>query len=259
MFVIQFTCYLDMANEMRKISPTAGTDECMALANTWVRNCTANHPSCPAPSYILPTRVIHIGSEHVDPVLHVSGTDQAQYVALSHCWGSSQLLTTTTATLEKRKQGIPMKSLPKTFQEAIITTRRLGLEYIWIDSLCIIQDSAEDWARESANMAAVYSGATVVIAADAAQSSADGCFGPFTQGPGRNLSVAIACLDDQGLACEVYARELHFRDNLSRHCEHQSQGCAPLPLSLRGWVRKPPSHAFILSILPIAFDNANKL
>jgi hypothetical protein len=229
-----------MANEMRKISPTAGTDECMDLANTWVSNCITNHPYCPASSNNLPTRVIRVGSEHIDPVLHISGTDQGRYVTLSHCWGSSQLLTTTIATLEKRKQGVPMTSLPKTFQDAISTTRRLGLEYIWIDSLCIVQDSAEDWARESANMAAIYSGAVVCIAADAAQSSADGCFGPFLHGPRRNLSVAIPCVNDQGLACEVYAREVQSRDNLSRHCEHQSQDCAPLPLSLRGWVRKPP-------------------
>jgi hypothetical protein len=181
------------------------------------------------------------------------GGDQAQYVALSHCWGGAQLLATTTVTLGKRKEGIPMASLPKTFYDAVITTRKLGFDYLWIDSLCIIQDSTEDWAQESANMAAVYSGATVVIAADAAQDSTDGCFGPFVQAPRRNLSVAIPCINDEGLTCKVYAREAHFR-NSHYQCEHgPRQNVPPLPLSLRDWVRKPHYNMFIVSMLLVDF------
>jgi hypothetical protein len=231
---------LGRANTTPKVSSNAGTDECMALANEWTRNCIANHPLCPAPSCILPTRVIKVGSEHIEPMLHVSRGEQAQYAALSHCWGGSQLLTTTLATLEQRKQGIPLMSLPKTMYEAVITTRKLGLDYLWIDSLCIVQDSTEDWAQESANMAAVYSGATVVIAAEAAQSSTDGCFGPFTRGPWRNVSVAIPCVDDQGLPCKVYARETQMRGY--NECEHRPKSyreSTPLPLSTRGWVINP--------------------
>jgi hypothetical protein len=192
----------------------------MTLANEWVKDCIANHLICPCPSTLLPSRVIKVGCEQIDPMLYVpSGDDRAQYAALSHCWGGLHGITTTIATLEERKQGIPMTSLPKTFRDAIVITRRLGIEYLWVDSLCILQDSTVDWAREAANMAAVYSGAAVVISADAAQNSNDGCFGPYQQGYTRNVSFAIPCVDDQGLDCRVYARR-NQRTKHSHELEH---------------------------------------
>jgi hypothetical protein len=210
----------------------------MALASDWMKDCIANHPMCSSPSTLLPSRVIKVGSEQVDPALHITGGDDcAQYAALSHCWGDSHVLTTTTTTIEDRKQGLLMTSLPKTFSDAIIITRRLGIEYLWIDSLCILQDSSEDWAREAANMAAVYSGATVVIAADAAERSTDGCFVPYKEGHGKNLSVTIPCVDDQGLECQVYARE-RMQRSVHDQIEHRplDYSYAPaLPLNLRGW------------------------
>jgi hypothetical protein len=145
------------------------------------------------------------------------------------------MITTTVATLEERKQSIPMASLPKTFRDAVITTRRLGIEYLWIDSLCILQDSTEDWAREAAKMAAVYSGAAVVIAADAAQSSVDGCFGPYQQGSNRNLSVTIHCVDDQGLECKVYARKATWRKYWNDLEHFTATEYSISPLSGRGW------------------------
>jgi Heterokaryon incompatibility protein (HET) len=71
---------------------------------------------------------------------------------------------------------IDLNSLPKTFQDAITTTRALSIDYIWIDSLCIVQDDVEDWEREAANMAGIYESAEVTIAAAWGSNGSCGCF-----------------------------------------------------------------------------------
>jgi hypothetical protein len=77
-------------------------------------------------------------------------------MALSHCWGSAQTFVTTKSTLAARKSGINFGDLPKTFQDAIVVTRMLGVQYLCIDSLCILQGDVEDWEREGSRMADIY-------------------------------------------------------------------------------------------------------
>lgn len=86
------------------------------------------------------------------------------------------MATTTLGTLQSRLTSIPLPKLPKSFREAILITRRLGYEYIWIDSLCIIQDDPADWERESAKMADIYENAVLTLAASDAIDSQHGCF-----------------------------------------------------------------------------------
>ncbi|KAF8858560.1 HET-domain-containing protein [Acephala macrosclerotiorum] len=81
--------------------------------------------------------------------------------------------------LRNRLAKIPLKALPKTFSEAIKATRKLGVRYIWIDSLCIIQDSLEDWQRESVLMGKVYSNCLCTIAA----ADSKDCHGGLIQAP----------------------------------------------------------------------------
>jgi Heterokaryon incompatibility protein (HET) len=66
------------------------------------------------------------------------------------------------------KRGMPINSLPKTFQDAMIVAKHLSMQYIWIDSLCILQDSIEDWQQESAKMMNIYRYAELNITATAA-------------------------------------------------------------------------------------------
>jgi len=80
------------------------------------------------------------------------------------------------STLSQRQASIPPSKLPKSFRDAIQITRRLGYEYIWIDSLCIIQDDPADWERESAKMAEIYENAVLTIAVSDAVDSLRGCF-----------------------------------------------------------------------------------
>ena len=89
--------------------------------------------------------------------LYETEQELAHYTTLSHCWGKKHIVTTTKATLEQRKLEVPWLLLSRTFQDAITITRELGIRYIWIDSLCIIQDDKEDWERVSAKMAEIYS------------------------------------------------------------------------------------------------------
>jgi hypothetical protein len=98
------------------------------------------------------------------------------YACLSHNWGGFQPLRTLTSTLEAHKQDIPWDALPKTFHDAVTITLRLNLKYIWIDSLCILQDSAEDWSVESSLMASIYRNATITLSAAASKGPDDGLF-----------------------------------------------------------------------------------
>ncbi|KAH6718373.1 heterokaryon incompatibility protein-domain-containing protein, partial [Leptodontidium sp. MPI-SDFR-AT-0119] len=94
------------------------------------------------------------------------------YVTLSYCWGDlSSMSTTTKSSLKARLENIAWNDLPKTFQDAISLVRKLKIEYIGIDSLCIVQDDDKDWKQESVKMAEIYSNAYLTIAATCASNA----------------------------------------------------------------------------------------
>ncbi|KAJ4354629.1 uncharacterized protein N0V89_006366 [Didymosphaeria variabile] len=124
----------------------------------------------------LPTRVITVGSGEADIRLHETEQTTGMYACLSHPWGKRPLVRTLKENLSQFKAGIPWSVLPRTFQDAIDFTRRLGLQYIWIDSLCIIQDDPLDWQREAAQMATIYQHAYVTLAASKATDSSRGLY-----------------------------------------------------------------------------------
>lgn len=103
---------------------------------------------------------------------------KARYAALSHCWGQNQPLRTTKSTISVYTQSIDWNALPVVFQDAITVARRLDLRYIWIDSLCIVQDDPDDWAAESVKMGRIYSNAYIVIAASQSRDGADSFLAP---------------------------------------------------------------------------------
>ncbi|PMD49345.1 HET-domain-containing protein [Hyaloscypha bicolor E] len=100
-----------------------------------------------------------------------------RYLALTHCWGKRPMpLLANLNNLDSLLQNIPFENLSKTFQDAIIATRRLGFQYIWIDSLCILQDDDDDWINEAAHMGSIYSGCFLNLVAADAPDGAAGCF-----------------------------------------------------------------------------------
>ena len=100
----------------------------------------------------------------------------SRYLALSPCWGGIAPVILTSNNIDSLKAGIKLAELPKTFQHAIALARFVHVRYLWIDSLCIIQDSDTDWKCEAAAMKDVYKHATLTIAATGAETSNDGLY-----------------------------------------------------------------------------------
>lgn len=170
----------DMAVLPRPIfSPTLASDSCFTQVSKWLNDCinSHTHPTCQQPFIpLLPSRVLDLGlnSSKLDLRLLTTHGESGNYIALSHRWGIDQTFSTKKASLLDREKLIKFKALPKTFQDAIIITRRIGVRYLWIDSLCIIQDDAEDWEKEAAMMSEVYMKALFTIAAASAFSDLEG-------------------------------------------------------------------------------------
>ncbi|PVH81422.1 hypothetical protein DL98DRAFT_349267, partial [Cadophora sp. DSE1049] len=132
--------------------------------------CKDNHEKCKLESNTwLPSRLLDVGPRDGSQLPRLIETkesnDLGPYAALSHMWGSLIPLRTIQGNYQELKSGIPMWKLSKNFAQAVVTTRQLKLRYLWIDSLCIIQDLASDWNKEAATMHKVYSHAEVTIVA----------------------------------------------------------------------------------------------
>ncbi|KAK4248959.1 putative heterokaryon incompatibility protein [Corynascus novoguineensis] len=156
----------------------SSSDVAFRRIETWIQQCISTHEKCapPALNPPLPSRVIDVDSSHGSVMLFESKGQTGRYTALSHSWGTSSRLTATKATLDDLKAGIALSSLPKTFRDAVEITRRLGIRYIWIDCLCIVQDDPRDWEVEAAYMGQVFQNAYVTISAASCEDSTSGCF-----------------------------------------------------------------------------------
>jgi len=158
------------------------SQESFSMVSRWLEKCLNTHThGCriaeigALPENILdtecvefPTRILDVGESHALEIKLIdSGSMKGQYVTLSHRWPVDPALhfKTTPSTIEKRRKGIKITAMPKNFQDAVTVVRKLGLRYLWIDSLCILQDSTEDWERESAVMGQIYHRSTLTIMA----------------------------------------------------------------------------------------------
>jgi heterokaryon incompatibility protein (HET) len=151
------------------------------MAAAWMNECLTGHKRCIGAGNltppVLPTRVIDVGPSDgsQSPRLHTGRAERALYFTLSYRWpqGHSDIFQTTNLRLGRYKTAIPLEALPKSMQDAIFVTRRFGIQYLWIDALCIIQDSREDWNAEARDMAKIYKNSllTISAAADNAEAS----------------------------------------------------------------------------------------
>ncbi|KAH7120496.1 heterokaryon incompatibility protein-domain-containing protein [Dactylonectria macrodidyma] len=138
-----------------------GADTSWEQVTSWLSHCLENHKACVhqySESWY-PTRLIDVGKpgdSMVKLCLTATSNPEGPYVTLSHRWGLGEMLKLKSGNLQQHLHGIPLADLPQTFADAIQVARSLQVQYIWIDSLCIIQDSAEDWQAESAQMNNVY-------------------------------------------------------------------------------------------------------
>ncbi|RBR11624.1 hypothetical protein FVER53590_14177 [Fusarium verticillioides] len=159
--------------------PAQGSTEQFLLLKEWARVCGLEHEKCRSGKdqivKAMPTRLISVH----EPVhlLDSSSINPTDYIALSHCWGKlteDQKFCTYKRNIAQVRTKIDTDRLPKTFRDAIVVTRGMGIQYLWMDSLCIIQDDAIDWKQEAGKMEQVFSGAYCTIGATAAKSSVDG-------------------------------------------------------------------------------------
>ncbi|KAH6684977.1 heterokaryon incompatibility protein-domain-containing protein, partial [Plectosphaerella plurivora] len=152
------------------------TEPTLNLIRKWDQDCLNSHVKCRESLPKLPSRVIDVRVANGKCKLVETKGASGRYMTLSHCWGTLRILTTVKENIDIHRRGIDLKALPKTFQDAIWMTDRLGIQYLWIDSLCIVQNDADDWARESALMAAIYSNSHLTLAATASKNGSEGLF-----------------------------------------------------------------------------------
>lgn len=195
------------------------------------------------------------------------------YVTLSHCWGTAPFLRLTRDELRRFQDGIPIDSLPQTFQDVIIIAWRLRIRYIWIDALCIIQqgDNGLDWEREASLMNMVYSKSFCNISAAWATDSSKGLFSNRNPTSLHRTEVDLH-VEGHTPACERYTlsdikqmwgrellraplnrrawvlqerllapRILHFcrHELLWECCEKEASESYPIEIPPRGWRSAP--------------------
>ncbi|RMJ15017.1 hypothetical protein CDV36_005305 [Fusarium kuroshium] len=148
----------------------------------WLKGCEDGHGKCGiGRDVILPTRLVDVakifrGSESGVKLIDSTG-QRGTYMCLSHCWGKAPIeIMTKKSSLQERLDFIPSQELPPSFHQAIQLVRKLGIPYLWIDSLCIIQNDDEDWKREAAQMVNIYRNAYATLAVTWSPDSRGGCF-----------------------------------------------------------------------------------
>ncbi|KUJ07037.1 HET-domain-containing protein, partial [Mollisia scopiformis] len=142
--------------------------------------CLERHNGCNNRTSFRPERLIDLTGRN--PRLRLESqlveNEYIEYATLSHCWGKPQTRSCqlTTLTLVDVMSVIPLEKLSKNFRDAIAICKELKIQYIWIDSLFIIQRDAADWAAESITMVNVYGGGILNISASGASDGSQGCF-----------------------------------------------------------------------------------
>jgi len=200
---------------MPRISYNTASEESFVSASRALKTCVESHERCKYNfNTKLPTRVLDLG--HPDKPLSVklyeSSGLEAHYTCLSHCWGQTRSIKTERSNIASHYQGIVWTTLPRTFQDAIVFTRKLGLHYLWIDSLCIMQDEKFDWLKESANMSSIYKNSYLTISATKSANDDRGCFSR-DMAPDQDYSLTAPEHPQQ-----IYVREKLKHWNTIDHC-----------------------------------------
>ena len=131
---------------------------------------------------MMPRRLLKFSTQLSDgsriKIVEIDATpEEKPYVTLSHRWGKDETCKTTTENLgELKTDGLIFKDLPRTYRDAVEVTAQLGYSYLWIDSLCILQNDEEDWKVEAPRMAVIYGNAVFTLAAMDAEDSGSGLF-----------------------------------------------------------------------------------
>ncbi|KAL9073787.1 MAG: hypothetical protein Q9157_004612 [Trypethelium eluteriae] len=165
------------------------------MVENWLHECIRTHEHCKsASSQYLPNRLLAINGASFQLVSSDSIPSSERYITLSHHWGEVSTAQDTIllqTTYDHLRTDHAISSLPKTFRDAMAISSKLGIKYLWIDKLCIYQDSLEDWRREVGMMQDIYKNAFLNISALGARDEGEGCF--FDRDP-RDIAPTIVKL-----------------------------------------------------------------
>ncbi|KAK0609608.1 heterokaryon incompatibility protein-domain-containing protein [Bombardia bombarda] len=220
-----------------------GSTASLVDIKSWLSRCDSSHTICRRADVPLPKRVLELKilpdsskSAH-EPDISVRLVEDitlpTRYACLSHRWGSAtHTCQTTKSSLSDHLISIPWAKLPKTFQDAVSVTVSLGISYIWIDSLCIVQDDADDWATQAAQMCDIYTRAYVTLAATCSSDSDEGLF---------RTSPSYPFAINSGLMGLMRRRRGYLVRRVPEHPTWQPDGLrqmmvTELPLLGRAWV-----------------------
>lgn len=216
---------------MRNLRGMTDLDICKG----WISECERHHSRCPPiVNRRLPTRVIDVGdpSRGIEPHLMETNGDWGRYATLSYCWGKPDPVKTSIKNIDRHRRSLHTTGIPRLFTDAFEITRILGLQYLWIDSYCIIQDDGSDKAREIANMADIYSYSAFTIAAPQLNNSYAGI--PRGVNP---VAIDTSCAIPVSWSGKRSAGLVRISRPFSWSIvKAESQRDLPTPLFTRGWV-----------------------
>jgi hypothetical protein len=206
--------------------PTA--EDCHRLVRSWEKNCRAH--GCSARQQVpLPKRIIKVPIDDTFPQLYDTCGERGTYIALTHCWGKTPMKRLVQELEAEWRNGINPSSLSRNFQDALKITKLLGYSYIWIDALCIVQDSKEDWDEQAPKMAGVYGYASLVLSAAYAVDNTEGFLG-------YRPSVASPNLGSSSSYSVSKAFLVNGEGEMAATMEHIYKGIIDIsPLNSRGW------------------------
>lgn len=218
----------------RATPPSTSSPETLDLAYQWYEDCIYSHEKCKkvplSTSRWIPTRLIDIGDENTTEWrLRITGEDLVSapppsYMTLSYRWSPEPRILLLSSNIDEFRRGVPCERLPQTFIDFIVVARRFHIRYIWIDSLCIVQDSQEDWELEAPKMRYVYGGSVCNVAASASSNPDSGMF------RGRTKEDIQPGVIETGFSLSGSRRYyIFYRDYWERHLNYGA-------LHDRGWV-----------------------
>ncbi|KAF5641437.1 heterokaryon incompatibility protein [Fusarium tjaetaba] len=221
-------------------NPSSESRAAWSLMRYWISQCKQKHLDGGLRTAVTgqwyPTRLLDLGHLASISTLRLIETaaspSQGPYLTLSHCWGKKQLTCATKENLQSLYSGIT--NLPQTFQDAIAATRNLGYRYLWIASLCIVQNDPGDWAREAALMHRVYTEADCNLAAAAPRDSIGGLFFKCQGLYGQCVVKSRAWVYQEWLMSK---RTIHFaKSQVFWECDHLC-ACEVFPDGLPNSIR----------------------
>ncbi|RSL58100.1 hypothetical protein CEP53_006270 [Fusarium sp. AF-6] len=220
------------AETLNNLQWSPKSEESLQFLKDMLRTCElgqGDHNLCFQQNPELPARLVQILDDESLRLYETQPGERGTYIALSHCWGPREKLPikTTKQTIPQHKACIPWDDLSAVFKDAVWLSRLLGIGYIWIDSLCIVQDDERDWEIEITKMVRYYSGAYLTIAVE---TSPDGSVPFLRESDDRWQRMVYSTHDRNGRICNYMVQEQHMNQLYTFKAEnYYKAGCYLLP------------------------------